>query len=156
MNNSLCFSYSLGSPKDCALFGGNGKTLKLKTAAKLNSKHTPIATVRDLYRMYATFLTWFSLQTTFKAEPDKPNVKFLVDKITRKNCVLIFQLNWSIYWLSEVTRYLWETLVEPSLIWYTVIAACNFGQNKKKINRYLSSSCSTISFPDEKIIWCMQ
>ncbi len=43
------------SPKDCALLGGN--SLKLKTTAKINSKQTSIATVPDLYRMYATFLT---------------------------------------------------------------------------------------------------
>ncbi len=52
------------SPKDCALLGGNGNTLK----SKLDGKQTSIATVRDLYRMYATFLNprppWFSLQTT--------------------------------------------------------------------------------------------
>jgi hypothetical protein len=44
------------SPKDCALLGGNGNTLKLKTTTKLNSKQTSIATVPDPYRMYATFL----------------------------------------------------------------------------------------------------
>ncbi len=42
---------------DIALLGGNGNTLKIKTTAKLNSKQTSIATVRDLYWMYATFLT---------------------------------------------------------------------------------------------------
>ncbi len=43
------------SSKDCALLGGN--TLELKMTAKINSKQTSIATVPDLYRMYATFLT---------------------------------------------------------------------------------------------------
>ncbi len=48
------------SPKDCTLLGrngNNGNTLKLKTTAKLNCKHTSIATVQDLYRMFATLLT---------------------------------------------------------------------------------------------------
>ncbi len=44
-------------PKDCAFLGGNGNILKIKTTAKLNSKQTSIAAVRDIYRMYATFLT---------------------------------------------------------------------------------------------------
>jgi hypothetical protein len=44
-------------PKDCVILGGNGNILKIKTTAKLNSKQTSIATVRDIYRMYATFLT---------------------------------------------------------------------------------------------------
>jgi hypothetical protein len=56
----LAFFLFMGtSPKDCALLGGKENTLKLKTTAKLNSKQTSIATVRDLYRMYATFLTPF-------------------------------------------------------------------------------------------------
>jgi hypothetical protein len=45
------------SSKDCALLDRNGNTLKLKTTAKLNSKQTSIATVQDLYQMYATLLT---------------------------------------------------------------------------------------------------
>jgi hypothetical protein len=45
------------SPKDCAVLGGNGNTLKIKRTAKINSKQTSIPTVRDLYRMYAPFLT---------------------------------------------------------------------------------------------------
>jgi hypothetical protein len=44
-------------PKDCALLGGNGNILKIKTTAKLNSKQTSIAAVRNIFRMYATFLT---------------------------------------------------------------------------------------------------
>jgi hypothetical protein len=44
-------------PKDCALLGGNGNILKIKMQSKLNSKQTSIATVRDIYRLYATFLT---------------------------------------------------------------------------------------------------
>jgi hypothetical protein len=45
------------SPKNCGLLGGNGNTFKLKTTAKLKDKRTSIATVRGLYRMYATFPT---------------------------------------------------------------------------------------------------
>jgi hypothetical protein len=45
------------SPKDYALLGGNGNTLKLKTTAKISSKQTSIATALDIHRMYATFLT---------------------------------------------------------------------------------------------------
>jgi hypothetical protein len=51
-NSLLRFSYSWGhflKSKDCALLGGNGNTLKIKTTAKLSSKQTSIATVRDLY-----------------------------------------------------------------------------------------------------------
>jgi hypothetical protein len=51
------FLFMETSPKYCAVLGGNGNTLKLKTTAKLSSKKTSIATVRDLYQMYATFLT---------------------------------------------------------------------------------------------------
>ncbi len=51
----LAFFLFLGtSPKDCAFLGGKENTLKLKTTAKLNRTQTSIATVRDLYRMYAT------------------------------------------------------------------------------------------------------
>jgi hypothetical protein len=57
-NNLLRFSYSWGHhPKVFALLGGQESTLKLKTTAKLRSKQTSIPTVRDLYRMYAPFLT---------------------------------------------------------------------------------------------------
>jgi hypothetical protein len=42
------------SPKNCGVLGGNENTLKLKTTAKLKDKRTSIATVRGLYRMYAT------------------------------------------------------------------------------------------------------
>ncbi len=45
------------SPKKYGLLGGNGNTLKLKTTAKLKDKRTSIATVRGLYRKYATFPT---------------------------------------------------------------------------------------------------
>jgi len=43
------------SSKNCGLLGENGNTLKIKTTAKLKDKRTSIATVRGLYRMYATF-----------------------------------------------------------------------------------------------------
>jgi hypothetical protein len=39
-------------PKDCALLGGNGNTLKLKTTAKLNSKQTSIVTIPDGLMIY--------------------------------------------------------------------------------------------------------
>jgi hypothetical protein len=42
-------------PKNCALLGGNGNTLKLKTATKVKIKLKSIATVRDLLRTFATF-----------------------------------------------------------------------------------------------------
>jgi hypothetical protein len=45
------------SPKNCALLGGNGKTLKLKTTAKLKDKRT-LCHLPDP--------PLFSLQTTFK------------------------------------------------------------------------------------------
>jgi hypothetical protein len=45
------------SPKNYGVLGGNGNTLKSKTTAKLKVKRTSIATVRGLYRMYATFPT---------------------------------------------------------------------------------------------------
>jgi hypothetical protein len=52
------------------LLGGNGNALKITTTAKLNSKQTSVATVRDLYQMYdATFLTpplVLITMTTFK------------------------------------------------------------------------------------------
>jgi hypothetical protein len=54
-NNSLRFPIRLK-----IVLGSNGNygnTLKLKTTAKLNSKQTSIATVQDLYQMYATLLT---------------------------------------------------------------------------------------------------
>jgi hypothetical protein len=47
VNNFMRFAYSWGHRLDCALLGGNGNTLKLKTTAKLNSKQTSIATVPD-------------------------------------------------------------------------------------------------------------
>ncbi len=50
------------SPKNCALLGRNGKTLILKTSEKLNNKQTSIATVRELYQIYATFLTLLVLK----------------------------------------------------------------------------------------------
>ncbi len=43
-------------PKDFALLGGHGNMLKIKTTAKLNSKQTSIARVRDIFWMYATVL----------------------------------------------------------------------------------------------------
>jgi hypothetical protein len=43
------------SPKDCALLGGNGNTLKLEMTTKFKDKQTSIATVRDLLRTFATF-----------------------------------------------------------------------------------------------------
>jgi hypothetical protein len=44
-------------PIDFALLGRKRKWIKSKTTAKLNGKQTSIATVWDLYQMYATFLT---------------------------------------------------------------------------------------------------
>jgi hypothetical protein len=43
------------SPKDCALLGGNGNTLKLEMTTKIKDKQTSIATVRDLLRTFAIF-----------------------------------------------------------------------------------------------------
>jgi hypothetical protein len=51
------------SPKNCALLGRDRKTMKLKMTAKLNNKQTLLATVRELYQMYATFLTLLVLIT---------------------------------------------------------------------------------------------
>jgi hypothetical protein len=57
-NNLLRFAYLWGHRlKIVVLLGRNGNTLKVKTTAKLNDKRTSIATVRGLYRMYATFTT---------------------------------------------------------------------------------------------------
>jgi hypothetical protein len=44
--NLLRFFLFMGTlVKDCALLGGNGNTLKIKTTAKLNSKQTSLATI---------------------------------------------------------------------------------------------------------------
>jgi hypothetical protein len=45
------------TPKNYGVLGGFGNTLKLKTTANFKDKRTSIATVRGLYRMYATFPT---------------------------------------------------------------------------------------------------
>jgi hypothetical protein len=69
-NNFLRFSYSWGHRLQTVPYLTETEiyTLKSKTTTKLNSKQTSIATIRDLYRIYATFPDppWFSLQTTFK------------------------------------------------------------------------------------------
>jgi hypothetical protein len=67
VNNLLRFSYSWGHRERLCFIWRKRKYMEIKTTAKLNSKQTSIATVRDLYRMYATFpdTPWFSLQTTF-------------------------------------------------------------------------------------------
>jgi hypothetical protein len=69
MNNSLRLALGT-SPKDCALLGGNGNTLKLEMTTKLKDKQTSIATVRDLLRTFATFpapLRFHCIIYTFKS-----------------------------------------------------------------------------------------
>jgi hypothetical protein len=45
-NNLLRLFLFMGTlPKDCALLGGKGNILKIKTTAKLNSKQTSITAV---------------------------------------------------------------------------------------------------------------
>ncbi len=57
-NNLLRLAYSWGDRLKIVVYLAETENIfKLKTTAKLKDKRTSIATVRGLYRMYATFPT---------------------------------------------------------------------------------------------------
>ncbi len=77
-NNLLRLTYSWGHCLKIVLYLAEMEIyLKIKTTAKLNSKQTSIAVVRDIYRMYATFLT--PLSSHYRL-PLKRNCYFIIQR----------------------------------------------------------------------------